>query len=485
MNLSKLISERFSSPLRIYDRCGKCIDSSVAQSEYASIRNFLSSLDKNALIAIKAPKDYRYLLTMFAALELGIPYIPMMNEYPEERVKQIKSDSQFTLLIDELKLEEIVIGSWPSSTPRLISQEQAAYIIFTSGTSGKPKGVVISRGALTNFISFMDHYLPNITAEDRLLQISEFSFDLSVADVAIFLSKNVSIYFTKFKNNFIEFSHELETQAITVVCTVPNNIATLLGNIYERFNLKSLKHFIICGSRFSQGLYQSCQSKLGKEAQVYNFYGPTECTVFSHVQKLYFSPELDQYGNNISIGRPLTGVEAIIYSNGEVLEPFVQGEILLGGIQLLSCYMNDPEKTQMALILVNGKRFYRTGDLGFVDKEKKFFVTGRTDDTIKTRGYRVNLLDVDSYIHRLAYVVDSAVIAISDPIAENILIAFLKVSTTVNAISFKHDLGELLPSYQIPEKIVFVEDFPTNSNGKIDRRALKDNYLSSLPAKKS
>jgi D-alanine--poly(phosphoribitol) ligase subunit 1 len=248
----------------------------------------------------------------------------------------------------------------------------------------------------------------------------------------------------------------------------------------DRVNLSKLQTLMIAGARFSYGLYEKCKNRLGTHIDLYNLYGPTESTVYSHGKKMTFKEQEDCAGLNVAIGKPLPNVTALVVKDGQTMEAGQEGELLLGGIQLLSCYMNDPEKTAHALINFEGKTYYRSGDIAFCDPRGDFYVIGRLDDTIKVRGFRINLLDVDSYIHKLPYIEDCATIAVPHEIAENQTIAFLRLKTPKTVKEIKKDLLQYLLDYQIPEKIVFVDQYPVNSSGKIDKKVLKENYLNSL-----
>jgi acyl-CoA synthetase (AMP-forming)/AMP-acid ligase II len=485
MELRTMVQNRMAGEdLFLHNREGIRIPTAQIKQEYQAIRNYLlNQIRSSELIAIKATKDYRYLLTILAAFEAGITYIPMMVDYPQDRVSQIQADSQFKLLIDDASLEKIVTSPLleaPLSLPEL-SPDQTAYIIFTSGSTGKPKGVMIPRRAITNFFKNIEQEFSFLSSVDHLLQLSEFSFDLSFNDIALFLMHNVQVHFSNFQHDLFKFALEMEKYEISVLSTVPHNLSMLLSDVlFERVNVSRLKTLLICGARFSYGLYQNCKTKLGTNINLYNQYGPTESTVFSHQKKMSFNETHDCSNSNVSIGTTLNQVNSIVVKDGVRLAAFQEGELLLGGEQLLSRYINDEEKTASVLLNLEGKTYYKTGDIAFYDEKNEYYIVGRLDDTIKVRGFRINLLDVDSYIQRLSYVADVATIAIPHETAENQTIGFMKLKEAKSVKEIKKDLLEFMVDYQIPEKIIMVESFPTNVNGKIDKKMLKQNYLNSL-----
>ena len=473
MEIRHLIQNRFlERGLKLYAKNGELVPSDLVVEEFQGIRNYLLSVcgGPDDILAIKATKDYRYLLTMLASLEIGIPYIPMMVDYPMDRVGQIQIDSNFKLLVTDELLEEMVKFQGSGSELSEVSIDKTAYIIFTSGSTGKPKGVMIPRKALSNFFSWVASEFTHVNSDDHLIQLTEFTFDISLLDVGLFLQKNAHVHFSNFNHDLFRMAYEIETNKISVLNTVPNNLSMLLSDVMkDRVDLSNLKTLMIAGARFSYGLYQKCMERLGTEIHLYNLYGPTESTVYSHGKKLTFDKAKDCSDLNVSIGKTLPNVTARI--------DVEKSELLLGGVQLLQRYMNAPEITAAAFVEVEGERYYRSGDIAFCDEKGDYFITGRLDDTIKCRGFRINLLDIDSYIQRLPYVEDVATIAIPHEIAENQTVSFMRLKTPKTVKEIKADLLEFLLDYQIPEKIHFVDSFPTNSSGKIDRKLLRSNLL--------
>lgn len=486
MFLRQLIQRRLESSVHIYNREGILIPDDEIKKEYRAIKEYL--LDHHSgpgeRIALKLTKDYRYFLCILAALEVGVTYIPMKHDYPMDRVDQIHEDSNFNLLIDDQKIEELL--SYQEVRVNKLAEvrgEDEAYMIFTSGSTGKPKGVIIQRQALENFVRFMGESFPRVTDQDKLLQVTEFTFDISLVDVALFLYRNVEVYFSNFNSNIFKLGYEVDTHRISILNTVPNNLNMFLsGMVADRMDYHCLKHLFIAGSRFSCGLFQKCISYFKPDVDVYNLYGPTEATVYSHYKKLTYKEELDCVDGNVSIGRPLPGFTAHIICDGQIAPPHTRGELYISGVQVMKGYINNPEQTNNVLVELNGKTYYRTGDLAFRTEENDFFIVGRTDDTIKYRGFRINLLDIDSYITRIPYVQDSVTVAISNGEDETQTLGFIMLKNLKTIKELKEDMAKLLLDYQIPEKIIFVDQYPTNISGKVCRKTLKEQYLESQKA---
>jgi acyl-coenzyme A synthetase/AMP-(fatty) acid ligase len=484
MLIRELIQNRLNSSINIFNREGLAIPESQIKSEYQAIRQYLLDFHSEAhnCVAIKQHKDYRYFLTMLACMEIGIPYIPMKYDYPMDRVEQIKEASNFTILIDDEKVKELLNykNKVNFKLPE-ISPERNMYIIFTSGSTGRPKGVIIQRQALGNFFEFMDKTFTKVTDKDRLLQVTEFTFDISLVDVAFFLTKNVDMHFSNFDNNIFKLGFEIETHRISVLNTVPNNLNMFLSELVaERMDYQCLKHLYIGGARYSYGLYQKCLKYFRPDVEIYNFYGPTEATVYCHVKKITYNESIDCVEGNVSIGGTLPGVDAHIVIDGQIAPANEKGELYIGGIQLMREYINNPEQTSKALVDFSGKTYYRSGDLSFRNEKNEFFIVGRADDTIKYRGFRINLLDIDSYVTRIPYIQDSVTVAIPNEATENQTLGFIILKEQKTIKEIKKDLAVLLLDYQIPEKIIFVDKYPTNIAGKVCKNTLKAQYLESL-----
>ena len=472
MYLSTMVSQYINNEIsKVYHNNGKEVKKEKLIKEYRQIKHYLLlNFKTNDVIGISLNKDYKYLLVILASIEIGLIYVPMNSNWPIDRIKKIEALASIYLTIDSQIVKNMLDNEKISNNNSFdIYEEKPLYIIFTSGSTGEPKGVVIKRESVENFFSFCDDYFQDINNTDNILQIADFSFDMSVLDLGIILTKQSNIYFSEFKGNVFRLAYEIEQYNISLISTVPNNINMLLSEgVVEKVNLKNLKNLFIGGARFSYGLYKKL---LLQDINVYNFYGPTEATVYALVKKLVKDESLDVSDYNISIGTPLSNVkiELVNIVNGI-------GELYLGGIQVMSKYISNIEKTKEALVEINDVKYYKTGDLSFKDSKDEYYIVGRTDDTIKRRGYRVNLQDIDSYILTIDSVIECTTIAIPDEIHENIIVTYLYDKNN-DTPYMKSKCMKILPEYQIPDKFIFIEEFPTNNSGKICKKTLKEMYL--------
>jgi len=463
MKLRQIIESRIPT-LKLYDKDGKFVDTNVCQKEYYSIRNQLFfKYTQDDIVGIRFEKDYRYVLTLLACMSIELPYIPLSMEWPEERIKQIVELSGCHV-IEEQMFDYVSENSSMNTTS---FHNETLYIIFTSGSTGAPKGVKIPRSAYEDFLLWSGEYFSEITADDRMLLTTDFTFDISLVDISLLLMKNLTLYVSNFNNNVFKLLYELENYKITTHSTVPYNYSMLMHeNVYSKGDISSLKHVMIGGARFPNNLYASFKALL-PTCDIYNFYGPTEATIYCAIAKFNYS-EAELHKSNITIGKPFYNNEFTIIEN----------ELFISGPQVMSGYLHNLAKTVEALVTIDGKEYYKSGDVVFINELGNYFIVGRKDDTIKVTGYRVNLSDIDSYILQLSYISNVATVAVENETSENDLVSYIILEdSTVTVKQIKADLKEIMPGYQIPKFIKIVEVFPLNNSGKICKLTLKKNYL--------
>jgi len=463
MNISRIIAQ--SIPLlKLYDKQGIFVTPEICMREYYTLRNqLLQQYSKEDIVGLRFDKDYRYILTLLACMSVGLTYIPLSMEWPKERIDQIQSLSGCIILEEEM----FSFSEGDATVSTEVFHNDILYIIFTSGSTGAPKGVKIPRVAYEDFLVWTDGYFTKITSEDRMLLTTDFTFDISLVDLSLLLTKHLSLYVSHFNNNVFKMLYELENYKITTHSTVPYNYSMVMhDDVYDKADLSALKHIMIGGARFPNNLYARFQTHLSG-CDIYNFYGPTEATIYCAIHHFSYH-ETEVHENNITIGKPF-------YHNQFTM---IDDELYLSGPQLMQGYLHNKEKTKEALVTIDGTVYYKSGDVVFQNELGNYFIVGRKDDTIKVTGYRVNLSDIDSYLLQLAYISNVATIAIPNESSENDLVAYMIVNDKeVTVKQIKADLKEMIPGYQIPKFIKIVEHFPLNNSGKICKLTLKEMFI--------
>jgi acyl-coenzyme A synthetase/AMP-(fatty) acid ligase len=476
-----------SSQAKFHDAEGQRIPHPQVVSAYRGIKNLLlAEAAEGDLVAINLPYDYKYLLSILACMEIGLPYVPLRPSWPEARIEQIRNLSHFAYLLDQSGIDRACRHEHkPARRDAFaIQPESLLYVIYTSGTTGEPKGVVIQRQAYEHFIRWIDALLP-CGNECRILFTADFTFDMSLLDVALFLAKRCACYFSQFQGNIFRLAFEIESFGIHSIATVPNNLSMLLQDaVFDRSNLESLRYLLLGGSRFSYGVYKTIFSKMAPATKVYNFYGPTEATVYCHFKELSGNEAADVHDANVTIGRPVPGLLCkLVDAEGRAVEaPGTPGELLIGGVQVMKEYLRDPRRTQAQLTTAQGVTWYRSGDIAFGDAKGDYYITGRRDETLKRRGYRINLRDIDSYIQKIDSVSDCVTVAIPDPALDHVLVAFVVLKTPMAEPVFRQRLSQVLLDYQVPDHVEFRAGFPTNNSGKVCRETLQKEFLAKARA---
>ena len=366
-----------------------------------------------------------------------------------------------------LGIADIAAGE-QSQLPSL-SEEDTAYIIFTSGTTGVPKGVEISHGALANQVmGFHEVSQQRLNSNDRFLLTSRITFDVSVLEMFLGLSVagtliELDIDKPTGADVFVETIHEFKVSWAYLP-------AALLSNIFEKFrelgNPLSLRNLLVGVEPIKFNVLEFIHSNY-PEIMIVNGYGPTEATVVSTFYP--FNPN-DEY-ERVPIGRPMNGYEIFVLD--EYLDPAgigIPGQIAIAGRGLAKGYRNRKSLSDEKFVFLDklDRRVYLTGDVAFWDNSGKLNFIGRNDRQVKHNGYRIELSDIDAQILKFPAVQSALTLIV--PVDENLqqLVSYVEGAPSLDEGEMKRFLSAILPSYMIPNRIMPVDKFPLTSHGKID-----------------
>ncbi|MBL0343154.1 MAG: AMP-binding protein [Bacteroidetes bacterium] len=346
-----------------------------------------------------------------------------------------------------------------------------AYILFTSGSTGVPKGVPIS---VSNLDAFLDAFFQlgyHLNENDRFLQMFDLTFDLSIMSYMAPLCIGACVYTVPSEGiKYMQVYKLLEQYDLTFTLMVPS-IITHLRQYFDEIRLDKLRYSLFCG----EALYEDVVlewSKCVPNALVENVYGPTEATIFCTRYKINSNGSNKQLNGILCIGAPMKNVGvAIINDNLQFSAPFEKGELCLSGSQVTSGYWKNDLKNAEAFFEKEGIRYYKTGDLCFMDGEGDVFYSGRVDFQVKIQGFRVELGEIE--FHARKFLESAAVVAVATENSQNIWQIYLFVEGDLTHFEELQNYLKLhLPVYMVPSKITGVKMFPLNTNGKIDRKAL-------------
>lgn len=449
----------------------------------AAIQREIGANEKQ--VGLVSNNDLETYAAIIALWMEGKAYIPLSPEMPEERNRIIIDQASIKTIIDSsdfpfITFEHIIQSKYLQSEkidlmPVDSDDNELAYILFTSGTTGQPKGVPITRKNLQSFVSSFWNIGFELNEQDRCLQMFELTFDLSVVSYLIPIIRGACIYtIPKDKIKYAYIEELMETHKLTFSLMVPS-ILQYLRPYFSEIVCPEMKYSLFCGEALNEDITEEW-SRCIPNAKIFNVYGPTEDTIFC--TSYCFS----RYGKNkskngiLSIGKAMDGNKTIIINEqNDLIMDGSEGELCLGGSQLTPGYLNNISKNLDSFFYLKNEsgveRFYRTGDLCVMDDEGDILYLGRMDSQIKIQGFRVELSEIE--FHVKSFLNKSNAIALTIPDALGNLEICLVIEDDAFDIQVLSSYLRLkVPEYMVPKKIKFLKRFPLNLNGKIDKKEL-------------
>lgn len=473
-------------------------------------------------VAMLLPKAPRTIASVLGILKADCAYVPVDTNSPTERALKILDSAEPGLLLvdrDGLSLwKELCSASdfirnmpmvWlddHSSSPAVgcvldlddvaripadpvdsqNTSADPAYILYTSGSTGAPKGVVITHANVMCFIDWAKEYF-RLGPDDRLSGHPPLHFDLSVFDIFGAFAAGAQLHLVSpelnvWANGLADFIRRSE---LTQWFSVPSLLTYVAKFNVVRFNdFPSLKRLLWCGEVLPTPVLRYWMERL-PHVTFTNLYGPTEATIASS----FFSiPALPRVDEPIPIGRACDGEQLFVLDDQfRPVAPGETGALYIGGKGLSSGYWKDPKKTAAAFLPNpfspdSSDRIYNTGDLAKTDQDGLVYFVGRLDSQIKNRGYRIELGEIEAALNELEDVKEAAVVALKgDHFEESLICCVYSPSSTAPPMpmpaAVKKALRKKLPSHMLPSRWIVSEQLPKNINGKIDRPLLKEWFM--------
>ncbi len=499
-----------------------CGDESLTFAELDALTNRISQ----ALIALGGrrgdrvgtclEKSHTYVAIQFGVLKAAAAYVPIDYAFPVERKLQILEDCGIRVLFtsravaaelraagvfERTALERMVLVdasdpaqdepadtnvAWsfvleqPAERQTKLTALDAdlAYVMYTSGSTGKPKGVMITHRNIMTFMEWCDLKL-DVREDDVVAQVAPFTFDISGLDTFNALRQGARLVVIKNQLMLNTILAAVQAEKITFMSTVPTVFGALVERpqLFKRYDLTSLR-VLISGAAACPAIFMKKLHEHLPKARLVNIYGPTEATIYC----TYF--EIDPAGlaldKPVSIGKAFENTEAfVVRDDGKECGPEEVGELILRGTHVSPGYFQNAEKTAFAfrtfpLLPHLNERVYFTGDLARKDSRGDIFFLGRKDDMIKSRGYRIELAEIEIALSlRDQELAEFCAVAVPDPMIENEIWAAV-VFREGKSLSEEEILAHCrlkLPDYMVPAHVLVMTDrLPQTTSGKVSRR---------------
>jgi amino acid adenylation domain-containing protein len=451
------------------------------------------------LVGISIERSLDMMIGLLAIVKAGGAYVPLDPHYPEARLQHIVKMTGIKQLLTQVQLQNkltladggqlILLDSpsmmetlhhYPTVNLKRFSEQvknPLAYVLFTSGSTGSPKGVMVEQDALVNFVLAMDEQLSSLfTGQANVLAITTIAFDIAGLELFCPLVHGGHIVLASKEDSVdpIRLSHLLAHHNIKCMQATPATWEMLVNSAWSgKKDLFALSGGEALPHELAKQLLPLCH-------QLWNCYGPTEATIWSLVKEIKAA---DLLSDTIHIGAALNNYSHYVLSDSKQLLPLGSvGELCIGGVSLARGYFAQPELTKKQFIANPlgqqvDELLYKTGDLVRYMPNGDLEYIGRIDEQVKVRGFRIELGEIEHQLLQCQYVSSCLVVAREDEPGQKRLVAYVTATNSDLSdkeliSSFRDHLQAILPEYMLPAVFMVLVQFPLTPNGKIDKKAL-------------
>lgn len=429
-------------------------------------------------VGVCLPRSTELVAALLGILKAGAAFVPLDANYPKARLEYLFHDSRVRLLITDSRhariapagmdlmflgkeeLTEFIAERVPAVSP--------AYVMYTSGSTGDPKGVVVPHRAIVRLVKNND--FASFSAKEVWLAFAPVSFDASTLELwAPLLNGGVCAIYPPEFQSVDQFEAVLKKFEVTSLWLTAGFFNTIIDQNPEA--LTGVRQLLVGGDVLSNAHIRKALEALPNTTLI-NGYGPTENTTFTCCFRIPSDWPADR---PLPIGRPIRNTQVFILD--EELRPVpigVPGDLYAGGDGLALEYLGKPDLTTESFITIEARRLYRTGDRARYLPDGNIDFLGRRDCQVKIRGFRVELGEVEAALRRIGNVRDAAVVAHADSAGSKQLVAYVAAVTDgkIDAEEIKQELGASLPAHSCPSIIIPLAELPLGPNGKVNRAAL-------------
>ena len=432
------------------------------------------------VVSILIPRNEYMFILPLAVMKAGCAYQPLDPSYPQDRLNFMVKDAGAVLLIADPELKDIIneyegevlltselenLEGAPSQLPDALKPDNLLILLYTSGSTGVPKGVMLEHRQVMAYVRWYQHNY-GMTPESVVAAYASFGFDANMMDMypPLTLGARLCIIPEEMRLDLVALRDFMNDNGVTV--------GFMTTQVAQQFALnvdgcKTLKHLSMGGEKMMS-------MNPHPEFKLHNLYGPTECSV------AVTQYEVNAYEHNIPIGHPTeTTTLKIVDKNWHRLPVGAVGELWANGPQVSRGYLNRPEKTAEVFVEHEGKRWYRTGDIVRYRGDGNIEFVGRKDGQVKIRGFRIELKEVEAVIRDFSGIKDVTVQAFDDPGGGKFIAAYVVSDDTVDINALNAFILDQKPPYMVPAVTMQIEKIPLNVNQKVDKKALPKPELKS------
>jgi amino acid adenylation domain-containing protein len=428
------------------------------------------------------------IIGIFAVLKAGKAYIPIDPSLPAKRIHRILNDSQIATLLTNntnialarslnnsklqiINVDDVESDVFVDNIDLQISPDTLAYILYTSGSTGSPKGVVQTHSNVLDHIRNYTNGL-HISTHDRLTLFSNYGFDAAMMDIMGALLNGATLCPMDLREKpSVRLSEWLNREAITIYHSTPTVYRYLISTLDKEEKFPEVRLVVLGGEEVYKKDVEAYKKHFSSECIFVNTYGPTESTI---ALQYFMDHKTKITRNTVPIGYPVDNTEILLLNKaGEATDVF--GEIAIRSEHIATGYWRRPEMMRKVFLPDpdgGDRKLYRTGDMGRLLPDGSIEFRGRKDFQVKIRGFRVEPAEAESALSNHEAIRECVVAKSDNGQGENNLIAYIVCNETLSSLSLRRYLKDILPDYMIPSEFIQLDAIPLIHNGKTDYASL-------------